>query len=162
MTTTNGTLAIERCKAAREILVGSFLNRTFVARTALLLAAKRGIDAIHIVCAGTNGEETDEDILGAGAIVDAGIAAAKSRSLFDPQSQKASSEFLRVVNESNDLRGQLTARLRQSLGGKNLIQLGMDSDLILAATVDRCRLVPQQCPHAGTLMAFDDLKCIDS
>lgn len=162
MTTTNGTLAIERCKAAREILVGSFLNRTSVARTALLLAAKRGIDAIHIVCAGTNGEETDEDILGAGAIVDAGIVAAKSRSLFDPQSQKASSEFLRVVNQSNDLRGQLTARLRQSLGGKNLIQLGMDSDLILAATVDRCRLVPHQCPHAGTLMAFDDLKCINS
>jgi 2-phosphosulfolactate phosphatase len=134
MTTTNGTLAIERCEAAREILVGSFVNRTSVARTALLLAAKHGIDAIHLVCAGTNGEETDEDILGAGAIVDAGIVAAKGRSLFDPCSQKASSEFLRVINGSGYSRGQLAARLRQSLGGKNLIRLGMDSDLVLAGS----------------------------
>ncbi len=162
MTTTNGTLAIERCEAAREILVGSFINRTSVARTALLLATKHGIDAIHLVCAGTNGEETDEDILGAGAIVDAGVVAANGHSLFDPCSQKASSEFLRVINESSDSHGRLAARLRQSLGGKNLIRLGMDSDLVLAAAVDRCRLVPYQCPHTGTLVLFDALKCIDS
>ncbi|MBT7728610.1 MAG: 2-phosphosulfolactate phosphatase [Planctomycetaceae bacterium] len=162
MTTTNGTLAIERCEAAREILVGSFVNRTSVARSAFLLASKYGIDAIHLVCAGTDGEETDEDILGAGAIVDAGIVAAKGHSLFDPCSQKASFEFLRVINGSGDSRGRLAARLRQSLGGKNLIRLGMDSDLILAAAVDRCRLVPYQCSRTGTLMSFDDLKCIDS
>jgi len=32
MTTTNGTLAIERCLAAEMVLVGSFLNRNAVAR----------------------------------------------------------------------------------------------------------------------------------
>ena len=162
MTTTDGTLAIKRCETAREILVGSLLNRTSVAKTALLLAAKRGIDSIHLVCAGTNGKETDEDILGAGAIVDAGILATKSRSLVDSNSTKAATEFRRIVDASVDSQERLTARLRQSLGGRNLIRLGMDSDLVLAAAVDRCRLVPYQCSHTGALMSFDALKCINS
>ena len=43
MTTTNGTLAIERCLEAEAVLVGSFLNRSSVAREAVLLASDRDV-----------------------------------------------------------------------------------------------------------------------
>ena len=63
MTTTNGTLAIERSLAAKVVLVGSFLNRNAVAKEAVLLASALDIHMIHLVCAGTNGQETEEDFL---------------------------------------------------------------------------------------------------
>lgn len=93
MTTTNGTLAIERCLAAETVLIGSFLNRNAVAKEAVLLASNRGIDAIHLVCAGTNGHETEEDFLGAGSIIHAGASGSSSNHLLDPESKKASAEF---------------------------------------------------------------------
>ena len=160
MTTTNGTLAIERCFEAEAVLVGSFLNRISVAREAVRLASDRDVDAIHLVCAGTNGHETEEDFLGAGAIIHAGLSESGRDHLLDSKSKKASSEFFRIVNGSNDTQSQLVASFRQSLGGRNLIELGMDSDLVLAAAMDQCCLVPYLCPKTGRLVSFDALQCI--
>ncbi|MGI9459824.1 MAG: hypothetical protein ACR2NF_07490, partial [Pirellulales bacterium] len=80
--------------------------------------------------------------------------------LLDSKSKKASSEFFRIVNGSNDTQSQLVASFRQSLGGRNLIELGMDSDLVLAAAMDQCCLVPYLCPKTGRLVSFDALQCI--
>ena len=160
MTTTNGTLAIERCLAAEAVLVGSFLNRSSVAKEAVLLASNRDVDAIHLVCAGTNGHETEEDFLGAGAIIHAGVSESGRNHLLDSRSEKALSDFLYVVNGSDEIQGQLVESFRQSLGGRNLIELGMDSDLVLAAAIDQCCLVPYLCPKTGHLVSFDALQCI--
>ncbi len=160
MTTTNGTLAIERCLAAEMILVGSFLNRNAVAREAVLLASNQGIDEIHLVCAGTNGYKTKEDFLGAGSIIHAGVSESSRNHLLDSESEKASTEFFRVVDGSSDAQSQLVESFRQSLGGKNLIELGMESDLILAAAMDQCCLVPCLCSKTGRLVSFDTLQCI--
>ncbi|HBU36335.1 MAG TPA: 2-phosphosulfolactate phosphatase [Planctomycetaceae bacterium] len=157
MTTTNGTLAIERCVAAEIVLVGSFLNRSAVAKEAVLLASNRGVNAIHLVCAGTNGHETEEDFLGAGSIIHAGVLESNRNHLLDSKSEKASAEFRRVVNGSSDAQSQLLESFHQSLGGRNLIDLGMESDLILAAAMDQFRLVPCLCLKTGRLVSFDAL-----
>src|SRR6185295_9770479 len=63
-TTTNGTRAMQRCKFARRMLMGAFVNFSAVCRE---LA---GDEKIALVCAGTDGHVTREDTLLAGAIVD--------------------------------------------------------------------------------------------
>lgn len=122
-TTTNGTKAMTRCMGAARILVGSLVNRLAVCRA---IAQDKRVD---IVCAGTNGQFSMEDALAAGAIAhalpdwtlnDAGYVC---RSLW--QSQEP---------------GQVLAN---SLGGKNLIRLGMESDLALAKQVDEFDVVPE-------------------
>lgn len=64
-TTTNGTQAIEKAKGAREVIIGSFLNLTSVAKYLLL-----GENNALVVCAGWKGRVNLEDTLFAGALVD--------------------------------------------------------------------------------------------
>src|SRR5690606_28047308 len=67
MTTTNGTLAIEKSKpGSKEILIGSFLN---LKATANYLSSKD--NDVVIFCAGWKGRYNLEDSLYAGALVEA-------------------------------------------------------------------------------------------
>ena len=67
MTTTNGTRALQACRGARRVLVGSFLNLGAVADW---LVRERVADLL-VVCSGTLEEASYEDVLGAGALCDA-------------------------------------------------------------------------------------------
>ena len=104
--------------------------------------------------------KTEEDFLGAGSIIHAGVSESSRNHLLDSESEKASTEFFRVVDGSSDAQSQLVESFRQSLGGRNLIELGMESDLILAAAMDQCCLVPCLCSKTGRLVSFDTLQCI--
>lgn len=73
-TTTNGTAAVEACGSAAEILVGAIVNRAAVAVACQMLSRLHADAPVHLVCAGTDGMVTLEDILGAGAILDAAVA----------------------------------------------------------------------------------------
>lgn len=64
-TTTNGTRAIHRCRKAKAVFIGSFLNLSAVARK-----LRQYTEPIHLVCAGTDGRITTEDCLFAGAIAE--------------------------------------------------------------------------------------------
>ena len=64
MTTTNGTRAILRARDAKMLFLGSFLNASAVAH-----AARENGENIAIVCAGTNGKFSLDDILCSGAII---------------------------------------------------------------------------------------------
>lgn len=64
MTTTNGTLAITKSKAARQVVIGSFLNRQAVTNHLL----GQPYDVL-VVCAGWKGKYNLEDTLFAGAVV---------------------------------------------------------------------------------------------
>lgn len=66
VTTTNGTLAIEKSKGSAEILLGSFLN---LQATANYLSRKENDLIIH--CAGWKGKFNLEDSLYAGALIEA-------------------------------------------------------------------------------------------
>jgi 2-phosphosulfolactate phosphatase len=66
-TTTNGTRALRACANAQTVLAASFLNLN---ATAEFLRQNR-FENILLVCAGTGENPADEDILAAGALVDA-------------------------------------------------------------------------------------------
>lgn len=66
MSTTNGTRAIVAARRAEKIFVAALVNAR---ATALALAATQ-LD-VTLLCSGTDGEFSYEDVIGAGAIIDA-------------------------------------------------------------------------------------------
>lgn len=64
-TTTNGTLAIEKSKGAKKVVIGSFLNLSEVVKYLLF-----GENNVLIVCAGWKGKVNLEDTLFAGAVIE--------------------------------------------------------------------------------------------
>jgi len=63
MTTTNGTLAVSRSGSSAELLAGSFLNYRTLSKY-LIVSNK----PVELICAGTNGEFSQDDFLCAGLI----------------------------------------------------------------------------------------------
>ena len=122
-TTTNGTKAMTRCVGAARILVGSLVNRRAVCKA---IASEPRVD---IICAGTHGEFTMEDALAAGAIAH-GL---NDRTLND------AAHVCKMLWESQEPADVLA----NSLGGRNLIRIGMESDLALAQRMDRYEIVPE-------------------
>ena len=66
-TTTNGTRALRACVGAKTVLAASFLNLTATAE----FLRRNNFENILLVCAGTGENPADEDIIAAGALVDA-------------------------------------------------------------------------------------------
>jgi 2-phosphosulfolactate phosphatase len=140
ITTTNGTAALAACGAAREILVGAMVNRAAVAAAARRLATAWHAD-VHLVCAGTDGAVTAEDILAAGAILDAALRDAPADEL-DGSAHAAREAFRRLVGEP-DPQAALVAEFRRAPGGANLVALGMQADLPACAALDTTGVVPR-------------------
>lgn len=160
-TTTNGTRAMLRCKQARRILIAGFVNFSAVCRE---LAEEEQID---VVCAGTDGHVTREDTLLAGAIVedsrprlrreplespqeirqrsspsDDGGAPRNGGLLCNDQAEIAADAWRTAVGTLSG-RDPLAAALRESRGGRNLIEIGQENDIDLAAQIDRFDIVPE-------------------
>jgi 2-phosphosulfolactate phosphatase len=150
ITTTNGTAALAACGDAAEVLVGAIVNRAAVAATARALAAARGSDAIHLVCAGTDGHVTEEDLLAAGAILD---AAGRDEEL-DDEARGARDRFRGLVAAGRvGLEERIATAFRTCRGGENLIALGMEADLATAAAIDSLAVVPRLDREAEALVA---------
>ncbi len=64
LATTNGTIAMEHCREAKRVLIGAMTN---LAAIADLLSAD---EPVTIVCSGTDGHITSEDVIFAGAMVE--------------------------------------------------------------------------------------------
>lgn len=137
MTTTNGTKALLHCRNAARILAGSFANLS-----AICSAVEDG-SRVDLVCAGTDGQVTDEDLLVAGAIVTR--LAAESDWQLSPEAEQAARHWREVMGTDDE--GQRSARLlaamRSGLGGRNLVEIGMAADIALAAQIDRVVMVPR-------------------
>jgi 2-phosphosulfolactate phosphatase len=131
-TTTNGTRAMQRCKLAGRVLLGAFVNFSAVCRE----LAER---PIALVCAGTDGHVTREDTLLAGAIVD-DLARSKKLQLND-QALLAADAWQTALRLMTDR--PLGMMLRESRGGRNLIDTGQENDIDLAAQMDRLDVVPE-------------------
>src|SRR3954465_4347181 len=65
ITTTNGTRAMYHARLASRVVLGSFLNLSAV------VASIKDEPRVDILCAGTDGGETGEDILAAGSVAHA-------------------------------------------------------------------------------------------
>ena len=146
MTTTNGTRAIHAVQNANRIITASFLNITAVddsmgdAKTVLL------------VCAGTDGEITGEDILLAGAIAQASVEVYGSKICGD-DSVRSVEHWQAFQNSGRTL----TDELRETAGGKNLVRYGFEDDLARCASVDSLTIVPQQI--TGNPPLFTKMNC---
>ena len=153
ITTTNGTAALDACTAASEVLIGAIVNRAAVAARAWDLARSRGNADIHLVCAGTDGEVTEEDLLTAGAILDAaGRLPGADGDVLDASATAALNVFRGVlspptaegrVNAPAIAAAAITSAFATSRGGRNLIELGMQADLPAAAAIDSLGVVPR-------------------
>ena len=146
ITTTNGTAAVDACKDASEVLIGAIVNRAAAAARARELAVAHGTSTIHLVCAGTDGEVTEEDRLAAGAILDAaGRLPGGSDDTLDASATAALETFRGVLSAAADTgaASAITAAFAMSRGGRNLIELGMRADLPAAAAIDSLRVVPR-------------------
>ena len=150
LTTTNGTKALLLSTAASEILIGALVNLSAVC--ARLKEDSTGVD---IVCAGTDGKITREDVLFAGAVADQ-LAAGDWQ--LDDQADIARDAWRSVTGGASGeaLWQNLATAMRSSRGGRNLIEIGMAADIDWAARVDRHHMVPRYDGHDGRIRPLQD------
>jgi 2-phosphosulfolactate phosphatase len=135
-TTTNGTRALLRCRGAARVLLAAFVNFSAVCREAVQARE------LVVLCAGTDGEVTREDALLAGAIVDDVMRSTSGQPLaLNDQAELAADAWRCAVRGLTDR--PLGVVLRSSQGARNLIEIGQESDIDLAAQIDKFDLVPE-------------------
>jgi 2-phosphosulfolactate phosphatase len=140
-TTTNGTQALMHCRAAARVFIGGFVNLSAVVRR---LAGER---PIHLLCAGTRGQVTREDVLCAGALCELLRETVVDASLINDQARIAMDCWRAAVPHGarppRALAGELSLALHDTQGGRNLMAIGLEHDIDVAAEVDRFDIVPQ-------------------
>jgi len=138
LTTTNGTRAIEAAEHAPSLITASFLN--LAATVGRLSTAERP----HLVCAGTEGKITTEDVLAAGALVERLIRLGPVE-LVDDEPRIALDVYLAAFGGSRTSdSSRLAERLRDTRGGRNLIREGYAADLDFCAKVNSIDVVPER------------------
>jgi 2-phosphosulfolactate phosphatase len=130
-TTTNGTRALLAARAATRVLVGSLVNLSAVCDEAM----KHG-GAIRILCAGTDGHISADDVLPAGAMVER-LAGAKV-GIGNDEARVARSAFLHERADDGGIdRAMLDAR-----GGAGLARIGLGDDVPWCSRIDSIPVVP--------------------
>ncbi|EMI19199.1 2-phosphosulfolactate phosphatase [Rhodopirellula maiorica SM1] len=139
-------------------MLGSFLNQRAVAESLDPNAN------VALVCAGTDGFVTAEDVLFAGALVshfqsrfdqrqilsldlndESLIAREMWRSWFGPTDGETEAGDVKAEESSATTHpAALAARLSQSRGGQNLIRAGYEADLQRCAEIDSVSIVPRR------------------
>jgi 2-phosphosulfolactate phosphatase len=143
ITTTNGTRAILAARPARRVLVGAFVNVSAVC--AQLLDAEK----VCLICAGTGGQYSRDDILCAGLIVDwlerrgGLIYQLNAQAVTARENWRASFAGPAGMGVEPLEPERLADELRKSIGGQNLTSVGLDADILDAARLDRFSSVPE-------------------
>jgi 2-phosphosulfolactate phosphatase len=128
MSTTNGTRAILAAKGASVIFIGALTNADAVANALI----QTGLD-VTLLCAGTEGQVSAEDVLGAGAV----IASLESRS-----SVKLISDAARIARSFFSAeRGRLLESLTTSQGGQNITRANLTPDIADCANLNSAATV---------------------
>lgn len=141
-TTTNGTRALSLCDSADQVIIGAFVNQQAVVD--FLRSQSR---PVHLVCAGTDGEITGEDVLFAGRVASALLKDAAEHSI--GKEVDISTEL--AMNWANQHRsaGESTLDLLlRSRGARSLRQLGYLADIERCATADLFDIVPLYTPSS--------------
>lgn len=142
-TTTNGTKALNRCRNALRVVIGSFVNISAVAK--LLLSAPGDV---LLVCAGTDGHMTAEDILFAGALVEE-LTRSHPRLFQLDICAEISRDFRQQRAKSKET---WRSAMQSSRGGSNLVALGYERDIERATTRDLFDVVPVWDQESGTIV----------
>lgn len=144
LTTTNGTVAMDHCRSADRVLIGSMVNLTAVAR------AVQGDAQVVVLCSGTDRLITSEDVLFAGAMMQR-ISELRQDSA-TPVGQLTDPAFM-ALNHWQCVRDAVAAGesegsptladfFRNARGGINLARIGHNRDIEFAANIDTLPVVP--------------------
>lgn len=136
-TTTNGTRAMQHCEQAETILLAAFANLSAISDALV------GRSVVHILCAGTDGEVTREDVLLAGAIASR-LSNRQARVQLNDQARLAADAWNAVAGDPSE--DWLKRAVANSQGGRNLQRLGLQADVALAAKLDSLPVVPRVDP----------------
>lgn len=141
-TTTNGTAAMLRCRGARRVVVGSLVNFSAVCKQLAV------VGPTHLICAGTQSKITREDVLCAGAITDRLLSSgAMGESDLNDEARIARDAWRETMHgpdvQNPGSTESLARTLRDTQGGRNLIALGLERDIVAAAQIDKFRIVPE-------------------
>jgi phosphosulfolactate phosphohydrolase-like enzyme len=140
MTTTNGTQALHQARLARRVVIGAIANLSAAVES--VLKEPR----IDILCAGTGGEETLEDILAVGAIVERLGVTPLADWVQNDAAKSALHEWQALVDDAHragrSIEAQLAERFRDTLGGRNCIATGNEADLQACARIDHVSVAP--------------------
>lgn len=131
MTTTNGTRAILAARTAQTLFTGALVNARAVADAVL----EAGRD-VTLLCSGTQGEISAEDLLGAGAVIDS-------------MKERESSVAVELATDITWVgwqlflarRGDLVAALSATRGGHNVTRAGLTPDIAFAARLNAVPVV---------------------
>jgi 2-phosphosulfolactate phosphatase len=141
ITTTNGTRALQHARLAKDVVAASLLNLSAV------VGSLKDEAQINILCAGTDGSETSEDVLLAGAIVHKLVNGKPNHWSTNESANAARSEWQKIEAASQatgkTLHELVTSSLNISLGGQNCIEAGNGDDNPYCAQVDLLRVVPR-------------------
>ncbi len=130
ITTTNGTRAVRACLGFERILTGSFLNLGATERFLRSIRGSRERGAVHLVCAGTDGEVSWEDTIFAGVL-------ARRLASGRPGDFVVANDAARIaVAAAPREMSELPALLRQGQGGRNVRTIGLEGDIDFVAGVD--------------------------
>lgn len=149
-TTTNGTRAIAHARLAMRVLIGAAVNRR------ALVESLAHTERVDILCAGTGGQVTREDILTAGALVEEIFRRTPAHDLeTNSWADAARGEWQELLTAAGALgrtaNEQLALELRRTTGGKNLLALGYESDLAWCARLDALDVVPELDAASGEI-----------
>ncbi len=136
MATTNGTQAIKHVENCDPILIGALRNRR-----ALCELLKQTDRPIALLCAGTDGDYSADDIYGAGALIN-GLRTLRARCEIDDMGLVAE-QFYLVAREDREL----LAKCRHY---RRLAALGFQDDLEFCFEEDVSEVIPHYASHQIT------------
>lgn len=133
MTTTNGTQALLAAQASMQVYVAAASNLSLAGARAA--EARKAGHPILILCAGREGEFALDDAYTAGRLVELALGGKKTGKDIDDGA-------IASLDLVTRYRGGFERPFRASLGGRNLIALGLEADVLDAARVDAYPVLP--------------------
>lgn len=127
LTTTNGTLAIEKAGAAAEIIIGSFLNLSAVCDW--LMADGRDV---ILLCAGWKNQFNLEDTAFAGAVI----------AKLGPAFKISGDPGVAALDLFHLYEYKLESIIEKSSHSRRMKQLGIEKDALFCLQTDICKQVP--------------------
>ncbi|MEM6776355.1 MAG: 2-phosphosulfolactate phosphatase [Planctomycetota bacterium] len=168
MTTTNGTAAIEAAANAEHVILACFANLSAVVEALIQRDQDVGKDHVtRLICSGTDGAVTIEDVLCAGAILamchrqlsDSPRFFDGPIELIDDASGIALAVWQHSLTHENVSDAEtLAARLSTTQGGRNLIAAGYESDLRDCASIDVFQTVPTRIERSPATFIRSDIR----
>lgn len=157
MATTNGTkalLAAYGLGKPRAVLAGALVNRLAVAKACVELVAGDSSGGVTLLCAGTEGEVSYEDLLGCGAVLESLVNLKALGPVNDAglMAMGAWTWSAAGIVRAKEGEPAFPAGFRLARGAQNIVKAGLAPDVAFAARPDVFDVVGEVSP-AGVVSA---------